>query len=282
MLRRLTLDYVFARVPARSFHSILPSRRRHDEAFSVPSGVDLKQSLVRTRELPNWFLEPDSAYHSGLLDLPDNHWGKITQCRELYFGKCLIRRSGNGKGHELGNSYSCFYENATKYLWEYVFDPFVYNVQLGGQKQMTIMLQLVKSHDYWSFDDRIAQNHFYSLHDDVDVFLLCFPIDDEDARENLGEKWYEKFRPYAGDNTRFIVVGLRSDIRDDEDRIEELRQRRKAIMQTCQGQIFAKTAFHAEAYLECSAKTFEGVNEVFEKAVRLACSVIRLTLLNHA
>jgi len=66
-----------------------------------------------------------------------------------------------------------------------------------------------------------------------------------------------------------VLVACKIDLREDPETISRLKQRDEKPIKTKVGM---KTAskLHADAYIECSAKTLEGVQELFVTATHLA------------
>ena len=66
-----------------------------------------------------------------------------------------------------------------------------------------------------------------------------------------------------------LLVGNKVDLRDDPETIKEFAKRGRSPVKWEEGYAMAKR-IGAYAYLECSAKTREGVRQVFEIAARAA------------
>jgi GTPase SAR1 family protein len=66
-----------------------------------------------------------------------------------------------------------------------------------------------------------------------------------------------------------ILVACKTDLRTDSEVIETLRQRGEKPVTTEAGKQIA-IQVKADAYMECSAKTCEGVQELFIHAARLS------------
>ena len=69
-----------------------------------------------------------------------------------------------------------------------------------------------------------------------------------------------------------ILVGNKKDLRNDETTRRELAKMKQDAVRFDQGKQMAET-IGAYAYLECSAKSKDGVREVFETATRAALQV---------
>lgn len=100
----------------------------------------------------------------------------------------------------------------------------------------------------------------------TDVFLVCFSIAHRASLVNVTEKWIPEIRHYCPD-TPVVLVGTKLDIREEEyHRHKHLPKNNEFVM--CQeGQNLANR-LRAVSYVECSSKTQEGLNKVFEEAVK--------------
>ena len=70
------------------------------------------------------------------------------------------------------------------------------------------------------------------------------------------------------------------DLRNDPNTIKELAKMKQEPVKPEDGRTMAEK-INAFAYLECSAKSKEGVREVFETATRAALQVILFAMLLH-
>ena len=106
---------------------------------------------------------------------------------------------------------------------------------------------------------------------DTDVILMCFSIDSPDSLENIPEKWTPEVKHFCP-NVPIILVGNKKDLRNDENTKRELMKMKQEVVKLDDGRTMADR-ISAFSYLECSAKTKEGVREVFETATRAALQV---------
>ena len=97
---------------------------------------------------------------------------------------------------------------------------------------------------------------------------MCFSIDSPDSLENIPDKWTPEVKHFCP-NVPIILVGNKKDLRNDENTKRELMRMRQEPVSSEEGRAM-QDQIRAYAYLECSAKTNEGVREVFETATRAA------------
>ncbi|KAK9457599.1 small GTPase superfamily [Dipodascopsis uninucleata] len=107
---------------------------------------------------------------------------------------------------------------------------------------------------------------------DSNVILICFAIDSPESLENVQEKWISEVLHFCP-NLPFLLIGCKKDLRHDPKTIEELQRTiQRPPVTPEEGQSVADK-IGAIKYLECSARTQEGVHEVFEHATRAALLV---------
>jgi Ras-related C3 botulinum toxin substrate 1 len=92
----------------------------------------------------------------------------------------------------------------------------------------------------------------------TDVFLICFSVDSVTSFENVRNKWVPEIQMH-GPNVPFILVGTKLDLREG-------RNDGKFISKM-QGESL-REELKAFKYLECSARTQEGLKQVFDEAIR--------------
>lgn len=102
---------------------------------------------------------------------------------------------------------------------------------------------------------------------DSDVILMCFSIDNPDSFDNIELKWNPEIEEYCP-RVPVILVGNKTDLRNDSIVLNNLKHLNKTPIRQEQGFQLAKK-IGACTYLECSAKTREGVKIIFETAARI-------------
>ncbi|BFZ54370.1 GTP-binding protein Rho1 [Savitreella phatthalungensis] len=141
-----------------------------------------------------------------------------------------------------------------------VFENYVADVEVDGKHVELALWDTAGQEDY----DRLRPLSYPDSH----VILICFSIDSPDSLDNVQEKWISEVMHFCS-ALPIILVGTKRDLRYDHKVIEELRKTNQAPVTTEEAEAVAKK-IGAVRYLECSAKTNEGVREVFEHATRSA------------
>ena len=146
-----------------------------------------------------------------------------------------------------------------------VFENYVADIDVDGRQVELALWDTAGQEDY----DRLRPLSY----PDTDVILMCFSIDSPDSLENVPEKWTPEVRHFCP-NVPIILVGNKKDLRNDPATINELAKMKQKPVSTEEIRAVAEK-INAYSYLECSAKTKEGVKEVFENATRASLSVKR-------
>jgi len=99
----------------------------------------------------------------------------------------------------------------------------------------------------------------------TDIFLACFSVVDRTSYENIKNRWLPEVEHHCP-GVLTMLVGLKIDLREDEETVEEMSARGEAPVTTEEGVQYADSLGLAE-YLECSALTREGLDKVFQTAL---------------
>ncbi|KAL6483242.1 hypothetical protein MHYP_G00081140 [Metynnis hypsauchen] len=141
-----------------------------------------------------------------------------------------------------------------------VFENYVADIEVDGKQVELALWDTAGQEDY----DRLRPLSY----PDTDVILMCFSIDSPDSLENIPEKWTPEVKHFCP-NVPIILVGNKKDLRNDEHTRRELAKMKQEPVKAEEGRDMANR-INAFGYLECSAKTKDGVREVFEMATRAA------------
>ncbi|KAF9466925.1 P-loop containing nucleoside triphosphate hydrolase protein [Collybia nuda] len=137
-----------------------------------------------------------------------------------------------------------------------LMDQYSADVEVDGRTTELSMWDTPGQEDY----DRLRP----LVYPDSHVILICFKIDTPDSLDNVMEKWISEVTHFCL-NLPVILVGLRKDLRRDPRVIEELRRTSQRPTTPEEG-VAVALKIGAQQYLECSARTGEGVSELFQYA----------------
>ena len=117
------------------------------------------------------------------------------------------------------------------------------------------------------WDTRGEDEYYYQRplqYPDTDVILMCFSIDNPKSFGNIPKRWVPEVRQFCP-NVPVILVGNKKDLRNDENTVRE--KSKEEPVKSEEGSLVCER-IKAYAYLECSAKTREGVRDVLETAAK--------------
>ena len=141
-----------------------------------------------------------------------------------------------------------------------VFENYVSDIEVDGKLVELALWDTAGQEDY----DRLRPLSY----PDTDVILMCFSVDSHDSLENIHAKWVPEVQHFCP-NVPFLLISTKKDLRNDPAIKQALMREKLEVIRPEQGKAMAEKV-GAYAYLECSAKTREGVREVFITATRAA------------
>ncbi|KAJ3437867.1 hypothetical protein M0812_17042 [Anaeramoeba flamelloides] len=141
-----------------------------------------------------------------------------------------------------------------------VFENYIADITVDGNQYELNLWDTAGQEDY----DRLRPLSY----PDSDVVIIGFSVDNHLSYDNVTDKWADEVDHFCPRVPK-LLVGLKIDLRKDQGTIEKLQKKKLAPIIFEKGQELAKK-IGAVAYVECSAKTRDGLREVFEEAVRAA------------
>jgi len=106
------------------------------------------------------------------------------------------------------------------------------------------------------------------VYSDTNIVLICFSVDNPLSATSVIEKWAPEIRRYC-DRCPIILVACKTDLRNDPKTLAKLEKLgEKPVTSKIGRQIAAQ--IKADAYMECSSKTGEGVEDLFIQAARFS------------
>lgn len=140
-----------------------------------------------------------------------------------------------------------------------VFEDCVLDLEIDGQCVEIVLSDMSFGHDDYS-------GIRFMLFQDADAIIVCFSVGCMQSLENVSLKWSPEIDQFCP-NTPLLLVGNNKEMRTSDTRSPDIVQ--PDIVQPEVGRSVA-VRIGAFCYLECSARTTEGVNEVLKQAARVA------------
>ena len=136
-----------------------------------------------------------------------------------------------------------------------VFDNYTANVVFKGK---TVALGL------WDTAGTAEYDQLRPLsYPDTHIFILVFSVSSEESLQNIEKKWVPEIKQHtdATGYVPFIVVGNKSDLRDDD------KMKSKCVDYAAAEKLAKKLG--AKRYMECSAKTQSNLKDVFDNSIEV-------------
>ena len=105
------------------------------------------------------------------------------------------------------------------------------------------------------------------LYPQTEIFLCCFSVVSPDLFQNVRQKWIPEILHHSPKGILILIVGTKSDLRDEPHVLDELSAKNEKPVSFQQATKLAKDV-GAIQYLECSSATQSGVQELFDYAIR--------------
>ncbi|KXN71951.1 small GTPase-binding protein [Conidiobolus coronatus NRRL 28638] len=140
-----------------------------------------------------------------------------------------------------------------------VFENYIAYIKTSGKTVELALWDTAGQEDY----DRLRPLSY----PETDVVIIGFSIAAPLSLLNVSEKWFPEIHHFCEDSP-FLLVGLKKDLRFDVDTLRELDKLNMVPVSPEEGHTVAKS-IGAHKYLECSAKTRDGLDGVFQQATKL-------------
>ena len=96
---------------------------------------------------------------------------------------------------------------------------------------------------------------------------MCYAIDMPDSLSNIIDKWLPEIRFYVP-QLPIILVGIKKDLRNDPITCRRLKLTNQRTLKYEDGHIISKR-IRAAYFFECSCKTNEYIQDIFQTAAKL-------------
>ncbi|KAJ7266900.1 putative Rho small monomeric GTPase [Mycena haematopus] len=145
-----------------------------------------------------------------------------------------------------------------------VFDGYAVSIPIGSETYMFGIFDTVGEGEY---------DHLRPLsYPQTDVFLVCFSVAMPASLENVQRKYFPELQHHCP-GVPCIMVATHIDLRFDQELIAKMAKIGQRPLSTAQGERIA-WQLGATKYLECSAKTQQGVQNVFDQGIAAAVTYI--------
>lgn len=95
----------------------------------------------------------------------------------------------------------------------------------------------------------------------ADIFILCFAVNNINSYNNIKAKWFEEKKHHAPD-VPFVLIGTKSDVRTGSGSSSSSFVTKSMGEQMCK-------ELGGMMYMECSAKTQQGLKQVFDEVIQI-------------
>ncbi|CAC5373609.1 RAC1 [Mytilus coruscus] len=102
---------------------------------------------------------------------------------------------------------------------------------------------------------------------DTDVFFVCFSLNDPDSFDFIEQKCYPDIKLLCP-NALTLLVGTKKDLINIGQNEQETREKDTSNLYAYKQGINLAERIQAVKYIECSAKTGEGIQSVLEEAIK--------------
>jgi len=138
-----------------------------------------------------------------------------------------------------------------------VFDNYSANVMVDNKAVNLGLWDTAGQEDY----DRLRPLSYPQ----TDVFILCYSVIATSSLKNIKTKWAKEIGQHCPEVPK-ILVGLKADLRNDENMEEQMKTKGLSYTSTKEAEEIAKE-IGAAHHMECSALTQEGLKQVFDQAI---------------
>ncbi|KAJ0055312.1 hypothetical protein NL108_014215 [Boleophthalmus pectinirostris] len=171
--------------------------------------------------------------------------------------KCVA--VGDSEANKTEMLITCITGHYTEEYVPTIVDNYAVTRMIGGEPYTLGLFDTAVHEDY----DRLRP----LIYPDTDVFLVCFSVVSPSSYENVKEKWVPEITQHCP-NTPYLLVGTQTHLRNDHSVLKKLAKNKQRPLQQEDGEKLARDL--KVKYMECSAKTQEGLDQVFTEAILIA------------
>ncbi|CAM4660162.1 unnamed protein product [Lepidochelys olivacea] len=107
----------------------------------------------------------------------------------------------------------------------------------------------------------------------TNMVLICYDVMNPTSYDNVLIKWYPEISHFCR-GVPLILIGCKTDLRKDKEHLRKLMSSEQEPITYTQGEATCQQ-MKAQAYLECSAKCRENIEDVFKEATNIALNAMK-------
>ncbi|XP_075754753.1 rho-related GTP-binding protein RhoF isoform X3 [Pelodiscus sinensis] len=146
-----------------------------------------------------------------------------------------------------------------------VFEKYTTSITVGNKEVILNLYDTAGQEDY----DRLRPLSYQN----TNLVLICYDVMNPTSYDNVLIKWYPEVSHFCR-GVPLILIGCKTDLRKDKEYLRKLRSSQQEPITYNQGEATCQQ-IKGEAYLECSAKYRENVEDVFKEATNIALSAMK-------
>lgn len=146
-----------------------------------------------------------------------------------------------------------------------VFDEYAATINIGGNFYQIQLWDSAGSDQY----DRLRPLSYPS----TNIFILFFSVLSQASFDRITSKWIPEISQH-NNGAPFILVGTKTDLRDDEAAVEQMRQADGRGPITSEEGADLARVIGAQGYFEISSLRLEGVDALAERAILLGSGAV--------
>ncbi|XP_065273721.1 rho-related GTP-binding protein RhoF isoform X2 [Emys orbicularis] len=146
-----------------------------------------------------------------------------------------------------------------------VFEKYTTSITVGNKEVILNLYDTAGQEDY----DRLRPLSYQN----TNMVLICYDVMNPTSYDNVLIKWYPEVSHFCR-GVPLILIGCKTDLRKDEEHLRKLMSSEQEPITYNQGEATCQQ-MKAQAYLECSAKCRENIEDVFKEATNIALNAMK-------
>uniref|UniRef100_A0A8C8RG81 Ras homolog family member F, filopodia associated n=1 Tax=Pelusios castaneus TaxID=367368 RepID=A0A8C8RG81_9SAUR len=146
-----------------------------------------------------------------------------------------------------------------------VFEKYTTTITAGNKEVILNLYDTAGQEDY----DRLRPLSYQN----TNIVIICYDVMNPISYDNVLVKWYPEVSHFCR-GVPLILIGCKTDLRKDKEYVRKLRSSQQEPITYEQGEATCQQ-MKAEAYLECSAKCRENIEDVFKEATNIALNAMK-------